>query len=126
MSDPVWIAIATVLAIHDAQIAQHGGSPEVRDMGLLESALARPLNLFHYEDYDTVALAGAYAFGIARNHPFVDGNKRVSAVVTETFLAMNGVDLIASDEAMVRTWLALAAGEMTENDLVAWLRDNTR
>lgn len=126
MSEPVWVATATVLAIHDEQLAEHGGLPGIRDMGLLESALGRPQNLFHYEGLDLIELAAAYGYALAKNHPFNDGNKRVSAVVTELFLALNGADLIASDAAIVQTWLALASGTMDENEVVAWLRENVR
>jgi death on curing protein len=126
VSEPVWVATATVLAIHDEQLAEHGGLPGIRDMGLLESALGRPQNLFHYEGLDLIELAAAYGYALAKNHPFNDGNKRVSAVVTELFLALNGADLIASDAAIVQTWLALASGTMDENEVVAWLRENVR
>jgi death on curing protein len=126
VSEPVWVATATVLAIHDEQLAEHGGLPGIRDMGLLESALGRPQNLFHYEGLDLIELAAAYGYALAKNHPFNDGNKRVSAVVTELFLALNGADLIASDAAIVQTWLALASGTMDENEFVAWLRENVR
>ena len=126
MSEPVWVATPTVLAIHDEQLAEHGGLPGIRDMGLLESALGRPQNLFHYEGLDLIELAAAYGYALAKNHPFNDGNKRVSAVATELFLALNGADLIASDAAIVQTWLALASGTMDENEFVAWLRENVR
>ena len=122
MSEPVWIATTAVLAIHDEQLAEHGGLPGIRDMGLLELALGRPQNLFHYEGLDLVEIAAAYGFALAKNHPFNDGNKRVSAVVTELFLALNGADLIASDADIVQTWLALAGGGIDENAFVAWLR----
>ena len=124
MSDPVWVATDVVLAVHDEQLSEHGGLPGVRDMGLLQSALARPRNLFAYEGADLIGLAAAYGFGLARNHPFNDGNKRVSAVVTELFLALNGLDLTASDEDIVTAWLALAAGAIDENQFAAWLREN--
>jgi death-on-curing protein len=126
VSEPVWVATATVLAIHDEQLAEHGGLPGIRDMGMLESALGRPQNLFHYEGLDLIELAAAYGYALAKNHPFNDGNKRVSAVVTELFLALNGADLIAPDAAIVQTWLALASGTMDENEFVAWLRENVR
>lgn len=123
--DPKWILKSVVLAIHDEQLAEHGGSRGLRDEGLLESALARPQQLHHYEDggLDLIELAAAYGFAIAKNHPFVDGNKRTSAVVTELFLVMNGVDYDASDVDIVNTWVSLAGGEMDENELVNWLRE---
>ncbi|HEX8665518.1 MAG TPA: type II toxin-antitoxin system death-on-curing family toxin [Beijerinckiaceae bacterium] len=124
MSDPVWVETDVVLAIHDEQLSEHGGLPGVRDMGLLRSALDRPRNLFAYEGADLIGLAAAYGFGIARNHPFNDGNKRVSAVVTEVFLALNGLELTASDDDVVATWLALAAGAIDESQFGTWLRDN--
>ena len=114
---------AIVLAIHDEQIAEHGGAIGIRDIGLLESALDRPINLYNYEDADFVQLAASYAYAIARNHAFVDGNKRTSAVVTELFLHLNGFDLTASDAEVVNTWFALADNKMDENEFVSWLRN---
>lgn len=119
---------AVVLAVHDAQLAEHGGGRGVRDEGLLETALDRPKNRYHYMQQDeagqeqisasdVAALAAAYAYGIAKNHPFVDGNKRTSFVVCELFLALNGYDLTLDDAAAVTTWLALAASELTEDEL---------
>lgn len=124
MSGPVWVATDVVLAIHDEQLSEHGGLPGIRDMGSLRSALDRPRNLFAHEGADLIALAAAYGFGIARNHPFNDGNKRVSAVVTELFLSLNGLDLTASDADVVATWLALAAGTLGESRFATWLRRN--
>lgn len=98
---------------------------EPRDEGLLDPALARPLNLALNGEPDLASLAGAYGFGLARNHPFVDGNKRVSAVVSEPFLALNGLDLIADDAALVTTWLALAACDLDDAALAEWLRQHT-
>jgi death-on-curing protein len=99
MREPVWLAEALVLAIHEQQLAEHGGSSGVRDAGMLQSALARPLHKFAYggEGMDMSALAAAYAYGIARNHPFVDGNKRTAAVACETFLDLNERRLTATD-----------------------------
>ena len=125
MSEPVWIAREVVLAIHDEQLAEHGGRAGVRDMGALDSALARPRNLLAYSEADLVSAAAAYAFGIARNHPFTDGNKRVSAVVTELFLALNGLELTASDEEVVTTWIELAGARLEEGQLADWLRTKT-
>jgi death on curing protein len=118
-----WIAPEVALAAHREQLAEHGGGDGIRDQGLFESAMARPLNLVAYGDPDAAALAAAYAFGIARNHAFVDGNKRIAAVVSETFLALNGWELSASDAELVVAFLALAAGELAEEELAQWFRD---
>jgi death-on-curing protein len=122
-----WLTTADVLAIHDQLIAEHGGADGIRDINLLASALARPQQLFAYGDSepDMAALAAAYAFGIAKNHAFVDGNKRTSAVVTEAFLRLNGLSLTATDIEMVQTWSDLGAGLVTEPDLIDWLRQKT-
>ena len=122
--DWVWVALAVAEAAHLEQIAEHGGGEGVRDAGLLASAMARPQNLAAYGEPDTAALAAAYAFGIARNHPFVDGNKRTAAVVSETFLALNGHQLTASDAELVVTFVALAAGDLSEEALADWLREH--
>jgi death-on-curing protein len=123
--DRVWVAQAVVLAIHDEQIAAHGGAAGTRDLGLLESALARPQHLAAYaSEADLAALAGAYAYGIARNHPFVDGNKRTALVVLELFLELNGHLLQAEDADCVATFLALAAGDLAEEALAAWVREH--
>lgn len=120
----VWIATPVADAAHREQLAEHGGGEGVRDAGLLESAMARPRNLAAYGDPDAATLAAAYAFGIARNHPFVDGNKRTAAVVCETFLALNGHGLTATDAELVVAFVALAAGELTEDELADWLREH--
>jgi death-on-curing protein len=112
------------MAVHAAQIVEHGGISGVRDEGLLESALARPEHMDRYGESDAAALAAAYAYGIARNHPFHDGNKRTAFVAMELFLMKNGYELTASDEDAVVTFLRLAAGEITEDDLAAWIRQN--
>jgi len=122
MTEWVWIDPAVVLAVHEEQLAEHGGSPGVRDMGLLESALARPMNLAAYGEPDVAELAASYGFGIARNHPFVDGNKRTAFVSVELFLRLNGYRLSADDSACVLTMLAVAAGEMDEANFADWLR----
>lgn len=124
--EPVWLSRALISAIHDEQIAEHGGSPGLRDEGLLESALARPRNLAAYGEPDLAALAAAYAFGLVRNHPFVDGNKRAAFVAAELFLDLNGQDLVASDEDCVTAMLSLAAGETSEAEFTAWLRARAR
>ncbi|GGE55713.1 death-on-curing protein [Agaricicola taiwanensis] len=118
----VWISREVVLAIHEEQLAEHGGAAGLRDEGLLDSALMRPVNLSSYEEPDIAALAAAYAFGIARNHPFVDGNKRTSLVVAETFLVLNGSELDADDADVLRTWQSLADGSLSESGLSDWIR----
>lgn len=118
----VWIEESIVWAVHEAQLAEHGGSAGVRDSGLLASALARPLNLVAYGASDIADCAAAYGFGIARNHPFIDGNKRTAFVCTELFLTLNGYELAADDLACVTIMLALAAGEIDEASFAAWLR----
>jgi len=120
----IWIDADVVLAVHDEQLAEHGGSAGIRDGGLLESALARPKNLTAYGDPDFADLAASYGFGIARNHPFVDGNKRTAFVSTELFLRLNGYRLVANDQSCVLTMLALAAGEIDEAAFADWLRRN--
>jgi death-on-curing protein len=122
----VWLRKDVVLAIHDAQSAEHGGISGVRDMGLLESALARPENLAAYGSPAVCALAAAYAFGIASNHPFGDGNKRTAFVAAELFLDLNGQVLIADDADCVISILRLAAGDLTEDALADWIRANVR
>ena len=118
----IWIDLAVALAAHREQLAEHGGGDGVRDMALLESAMGRPRNLAAYDDPDAAALAASYAFGIARNHPFVDGNKRTAVVVSEAFLLLNGFALDASDAELVVAFLALAAGELSEEELAGWFR----
>lgn len=120
--DWIWVALAVAEAAHAEQLSEHGGGEGVRDHGLLESAMARPQNLALYGEPDAAALAAAYAYGIARNHPFVDGNKRTAAVVSETFLALNGLGLAATDAELVVAFLALAAGELSEVELADWFR----
>lgn len=118
----VWVDAAVALAIHDEQLAEHGGMVGVRDQGAFESAMARPVNLAAYGDPDLAALAAAYAYGLARNHAFVDGNKRTAFVVSALFLALNGKRLTASDATAILTFVALAAGDLGEDDLAAWFR----
>jgi death-on-curing protein len=123
VTDWIWVTESVALAMHHEQLAEHGGSDGVRDSGLFESAMTRPQNLAAYGDPDVADLAASYAFGIARNHPFVDGNKRTAAVVSETFLILNGQSLAATDAEVVVIFLALAAGELTESELAEWFRD---
>lgn len=112
----------TVLTIHRLQIAEHGGESGVRDMGLLDSALSRPINRLNYEPEAGVdSAAAAYAFGLARNHPFVDGNKRTALVAMETFLRINGRRLAATQEEKYLIFMRLAAGDLTEEELTEWI-----
>ena len=120
----IWIDRAVILAVHDAQLAEHGGGAGVRDAGLLESALAKPLNLAAYGEADAAALAAAYGYGISRNHAFIDGNKRTGFVAAELFLRLNGYRLTATDADCVLTMLAVAAGDISEEAFAAWLRRN--
>lgn len=120
--EPIWIEKSEALVIHDEQLAEHGGSSGVRDMGLLESALARPLNALAFGSPDLAAMAAAYAFGIARNHPFIDGNKRTAFVVSLVFLALNGHELDFDAADGLTTFERLAAGEVSEQDLAEWFR----
>lgn len=122
--DWVWVELAVALAAHDEQLAEHGGARRVRDRGMLESAMARPLNLVASGNPDAAELAASYAFGIARNHPFNDGNKRTAAVVSETFLMLNGYALGCDDVELVTTFLALAAGEVSVEALAGWFRSH--
>jgi death on curing protein len=124
MQEPEWVSKAVVLALHEEQLAEHGGSPGLRDEGLLESALGKPQNLLSYGQPDLADLAAAYAVGLAKNHAFVDGNKRVSNVVTLTFLLLNGYDLKAQDTEQVRVWLAIADGTMSEKHAADWIREH--
>ena len=118
-----WLRTDAVLAMHKRQIAEHGGGDGVRDLGLLESALARPQNIALYEpDADIARLAAAYAFGIAKNHPFVDGNKRTALVACRTFLILNSYQLDVTPTEKYLTFLSLAEGSLSEEELAAWLR----
>ncbi|HSG33233.1 MAG TPA: type II toxin-antitoxin system death-on-curing family toxin [Sphingomonadaceae bacterium] len=120
----IWVSIDVALATHDLQLAEHGGGQGIRDINLLESAMARPQNLSAHGDPDCAELAAAYAFGIARNHPFVDGNKRTAMVVSETFLNLNGFELDIGDAEIVAVFEALAAGDLPEAELANWFRDH--
>ena len=124
----VWIERVLVLALHERQLAEHGGGIGVRDEGLLESALARPLQLFAYGDPppDLAALAASLAFGLARNHPFVDGNKRTAAVACELFLVLNDAALQASNIELYPVYLSLAEGSLSEAGFADWLRPRLR
>jgi death on curing protein len=124
MKKPEWVTLPIVLAIHDEQLAVHGGSSGLRDIALLESALSRPLNKWSYESAELPELAAAYAYGIARNHPFVDGNKRTALLAMYTFLGINGVDFIVAEADAAAMILSLAAGQVSEESLARWIRDN--
>jgi death on curing protein len=121
----VWIDKVVILAVHDEQLAEHGGRGGLRDNGLLESALARPQQLAAYGEPDVADLAAAYAVGLAKNHAFVDGNKRTAFVALELFLALNGSTLLADDADCVLTMLSVAAGDLDERGLADWIRDRS-
>ncbi len=121
----IWIRPDVLLAVHEEQLAEHGGASGTRDAGLFESALARPENLAAYSEPDAQALAASYAVGLAKNHPFVDGNKRTAFVAMELFLALNGWNLLADDAECVLTMLAVASGTLDEPALAHWLREHT-
>lgn len=126
MSGWIWLDTRDAVAIHAEQLTAHGGPPGTRDSGALESALARPQNLASYGEPDIAALAASYAFGIARNHPFVDGNKRTAWIVARLFIRLNGSVLTFDKEDAYRTVMALAAGELSEDGLAAWFREGLR
>lgn len=125
MKEPVWLNREDVLAIHDMMLSQHGGLAGVRDEGLLDSALARPKNLFAYGAPMPAKLAASYAAGIIRNHPFLDGNKRTGFMLAATFLEINGLTFHATEESVVKTTLALAAGKLSEARYAEWLNKNS-
>jgi death-on-curing protein len=122
----VWLSRRVVLALHDEQLREHGGATGTRDDGLLDSALARPLNHAGYGDPDLAELAALYAIGIARNHPFVDGNKRTAFAALFTFLGLNGAEFEPSEVDATMTMLALASGNISDPDFIAWVREHTR
>lgn len=121
--EPIWVNPEAVLALHDRQLAEHGGGIGLRDAGGLDSALTRPRNRWEHGEDGRAALAAAYAFGIARNHPFVDGNKRTAWVAARLFLRLNGEILIYRPDEAIRIVLALAAGELSEDELADWFRE---
>lgn len=127
MSEPIWIRQDVVLRMHEESLREHGGPEGVRDLGLLESALARPRNLLAYKEAEVHLgqYAAAYAKGIVANHPFVDGNKRTAFLASVTFLRLNGLVLTATKEDRVLTFWALAAGYLAEEQLAQWFEDNT-
>jgi death-on-curing protein len=124
MTEPNWLSEEIVVAIHDEQLVIHGGGSGLRDRGMLLSALETPLNKWTYEGADLAALAAAYACGLAKNHPFIDGNKRIALLALYTFLYINDVDFIVPEPEAAAAILALAAGEVDEEGLTRWIRDN--
>jgi death on curing protein len=124
MNEPIWLDVEIMIDLHAEQLALFGGPDGIRDQGMLESALGRPINKFTYGEIDLAALAAAYGFGIARNHPFVDGNKRAAFGAIIVFLGLNGVDFLVPPESATAMILALAAGEVNEEGLTRWIRDN--
>lgn len=123
MTEPVWLDVEALVILHDEQQARFGGLPGIRDQGALESGLARAINRWSYGEEDLSALAAAYAFGIARNHPFVDGNKRMALIAMDAFLSANGVEVRAERDDTVDIFLKLAAGEIDEDALAAVIRE---
>jgi len=121
----IWLSPQLILAIHDEQLAEHGGSTGLRDAGLLDSALARPLNRAGYGEPDVAELAALYALAIAKNHPFIDGNKRTAFVALEVFLRLNGCVFTVGDAEAVVITLAMAAGELPDDEFTAWVRMHT-
>jgi death-on-curing protein len=124
MTEPFWLNRQIIIAIHDEQLAIHGGASGLRDEGMLESALDRPKNKWSYENAELPELAAADAFAIARNHPFIDGNKRTSLLALYTFLGVNGIDFNVPEADAAAMILSLAAGEVSEESLTRWIRDN--
>jgi death-on-curing protein len=126
VSNPRWIRRDTILAVHQKTLHEQGGRPGIRDEGLLDAALARPLNRFEYTpDSSLYQLAAAYGFGISSNHPFIDGNKRVAFYATAGFLRINGIYVNANEADAAVTYIALAAGKLSEDELAAWLENNS-
>ncbi len=126
MKEPVWVLRSVIEAVHEIQLTEHGGASGLRDAGLLDSAISRPLNLRAYGRADLCRLAAAYASGIVRNHPFNDGNKRTGFLAAYLFLRLNGLDLTAMEAGAAGAMLALASGEVTEEEFADWLRSNTK
>ena len=126
MKAPKWLRKDTIIAVHQQTLLEQGGAPGIRDEGLLESALARPINILEYAlEPNLFDLAAAYGFGIASNHPFIDGNKRVAFYASVGFLRINGVYLNAGEADAAVTFIALAAGELSEEELASWFRNNS-
>ena len=127
MKEPIWIGVLETLVLHDLGLVAFGGAAGVRDLGALESALARPRNLLAYgkKKPSLARLAAAYAFGIIKNHPFIDGNKRTALVVAFSFIEVNGIEIKASEEDAYRVFMDLASGRVSEEELGAWISDNS-
>ncbi len=127
MNEPVWLDRHGVILLQSESLAQHGGSSGIRDAGLLDSALTRPINKWNYNPAaDLAELAAAYGFGLARNHPFVDGNKRIAFIATALFLRLNGYRLSSDPLDEIQTMLSLAAGESSEEEFAVWIRNHTK
>jgi death on curing protein len=124
VTDWIWIELPTVIALHERQLAEHGGAAGIRDAGLLASAIDRPINLHAYTEPDACSLAASYAFGLVKNHGFIDGNKRTGWIVARLFLEANGFAISVTQKEIVNTVIALAAGELPEDELAAWFRDH--
>jgi len=124
MTEPIWVLRSVIDAVHDMQLAEHGGASGVRDEGLLDSALARPKNVYAYGETDLCALAATYAAGIAHNHPYIDGNKRTAFLAAYIFLQINGLELKADEISAAKTMVALASGEIDKEGFADWLRGN--
>lgn len=123
MKEPRWVDRRAILLLHAATLAEHGGSPGIRDEGLLDAALGRPQNRFAYgREVDIPVLAAAYGFGLARNHPFIDGNKRIAFIATSLFLRLNRHRLVAERADEVRAMLELSAGRLSEKAFAKWIR----
>ena len=124
MNEPIWLDVEILIDLHSEQLALFGGPDGIRDQGMLESALGRPINKFTYGETDLATLAAAYGFGIARNHPFIDGNKRAAFGAIIVFLGLNDIDFLVPPESATAMILSLAAGEVNEDGLTRWIRDN--
>jgi len=122
--EPMWLDMRDAIAIHARQLAEFGGPQGIRDKNLLETALSKPVNKWHYGDKDLASLAAAYAYGMARNHPFVDGNKRTAWVLARLFLMANDVNIGFDKAAAINTMVSLAAGELSEDELASWFRQH--
>jgi death-on-curing protein len=127
MKEPVWVEVPEAMVLHDMQLVAFGGTAGIRDMALLESALVRPRNIMNYESPkpSLARLAAAYAFGIIKNHPFVDGNKRTGLVVAFAFLELNGIEMNSSEEETYQVFIDLASGKLSENFLSIWIEENS-
>ena len=127
MNEPIWLDRQSVILLQAESLAQHGGSSGIRDAGLLDSALTRPINKWNYNsEADLATLAADYGFGLARNHPFVDGNKRIAFIATALFLRLNGYRLSSTALDEIQTMLQLAAGELSEEEFAVWIRNHTK